>query len=444
MIKKSLLIVGLALPCLAQAQNISTIGGSGTGGFSGDGAAATAAKLNGPSGVAVDLAGNVYVADAYNHRVRKIAKTGTISTIAGKGTAGFSGNDGAATAAELKNPTGVAVDNAGNVYVLDFGNNCIRKITTSGNIVAYAGDGALGFAGDGGAATAAKLYQPAGMYMDAANNLFIADGFNHRVRKVDAAGVITTVAGSGVMGSSGDGGGALSAKLNAAAGVGTDASGNIYIADKSNHRIRKVDASGTISTLAGNDTAGYTGDGGTATAAKLNKPLSIKADAAGNLYVVDMGNNRIRKIAADGTIATIAGTTAVGYSGDGGPATAAAFTWPADVALDTAGNIYIADQGNNCIRKISKPSAAIAQVQAAQPLHVFPNPSAGSFLIELPVKVGAAVVTITDATGRIVERRQVDNLGTQYTCTLAHPVSGLYHVAVVANATTYAARLFIQ
>ena len=215
--------------------------------------------------------------------------------------------------------------------------------------------------GDGGAATAAALMNPGGVAVDAAGTLYIADTDNNRIRKVTTAGVITTVAGNGLAGAGGDGGQAVFASLHSPHGVAVDAAGNLYIADTDNNRIRKVTPAGIITTVAGTGISGHSGDGGPATAARLNYPVGVAVDAAGNLYIADTGNSRIRKVTPAGVITTLAGTGIGGYSGDGGPATAAQLKYPFGVAVDAAGNLYIADSGNNSIRKVT-PAGIITTV----------------------------------------------------------------------------------
>lgn len=443
-----LLLGALALGCAphVHAQNIKTIAGDGTPGSTGDGAAATAAKLNYPTGVAVDKAGNIYIADANNNKVRKVSTTGVITTIAGNGTSGFSGDGGQATAAQLKYPTNVAVDLSGNVYITDANNARIRKVTPAGIISTYVGDGSLGYGGDGGQATAAQLHNPRGLHVDAAGNLYIAAMFSQKVRVVDPTGIINTVAGTGTSGYAGDGGSAISAQLKDPSGIGKDAAGNMYIADKSNHCIRKVTPTGTISTIAGNDvTADFTGDGGPATAARMKTPLTVKVDKYNNIFVLDMGNNRVRKINSSGVISTVAGTTALGSAGDGGPATAASFNFPQDIALDTLGNVYIADAGNNKVRKITYASPA----GVPMPLHVgtlavFPNPSVGTFTIRLGEVAKDVLVTITDVTGRVVERTFYEGAQSVIHYNVAERMSGQYIVIAQTADTTYTGRIELR
>ncbi len=344
----------------AVTKNISTVAGTGTYGFGGDGGAATAAQLDTPQSVALDSSGNLFIADTWNNRIRKVdATTKNISTVAGNGTAGFGGDDGAATAAQLDSPQSVAVDSSGNLFIADTDNHRIRKVdAATGFISTVAGDGTFGFSGDGAAATAAQLNLPLGVAVDASGNLFIADTDNHRIRKVDAAtGVISTVAGGG----SGDGGAATAAQLNLPLGVAVDASGNLFIAEYNNQRIRKIDTDGNISTVAGNGTHGFSGDGVAAVWAQLDSPSGVAVDSSGNLFIADY-NNRIRKVGTDGNISTVAGTGSSGFSGDGAAATAARLSSPSGVALDASDNLFIAEYDR--IRKVDAVTGNIISTVA--------------------------------------------------------------------------------
>ena len=337
------------------AQIITTIAGSGARGFSGDYDTATSAQLCKPRGVALDRQGNVFIADRENNRIRKITfATGIITTVAGADSSGVNGEGIAATTALLQRPSGVAVDAAGNIYISDETNRILR-VSTQGIITTIAGTGNAGYAGDGGPATAAQLNAPADMIIDDKNTILFADAGNNRIRKIDAAGIITTLAGTGAAGFGGDGGPATTALLNAPTGLCIDGSGNLFVADALNHRIRKVSAAGTINTVAGTGTGGLSNDTAIATTAKLNEPGAIAIDGASNLYITDCANHRIRKIIAEsGMIVTIAGTGESGYTGDGGNATAATLFYPACIALDNMGNVYFSDLGNHCIRKIKR------------------------------------------------------------------------------------------
>jgi NHL repeat len=344
---------------------ISTFAGTGTAGAGGDGAAATAATLSGPTGVAVDAAGNVLIGDTANNKVRRVATSGTISTFAGTGTAGGAGDGAAATAAQLSAPRGVAVDSAGVVYIADYGNFKVRRVSASGTISTFGGTGvqgsALGTVGDGGAATSAQLNQPWNVTVDSAGNVYVADTENHKIRKVTPSGTISTLAGTGTAGSTGDGGPATSAQLDTPQGVAVDADGNVFIADSRSNKVRKVTPAGTISTYAGTGAAGATGDGGPATAAKLDYPRTVTVDAAGVLYIADNANHTIRKVTTSGTISTFAGTGQSGSTGDGGPATAAKINNPYGIAIDASGNVFLANWGENKVRKVN-PSGIISTV----------------------------------------------------------------------------------
>ncbi|MGA3235026.1 MAG: hypothetical protein ABSG03_01885 [Bryobacteraceae bacterium] len=329
---------------------ISTIAGSGVFSYSGDGGPATGAQLNAPEALAVDASGNVYIADTDNNVVRQISAAGIIGTIAGNGSAGFGGDGGAATAAQLSAPQGLAVDASGNVYVSDTANARVRKIS-GGTITTVAGSGTKGYAGDGAAATSAQLNTPVGLALDKSGNLYITDVSASVVRKVSPGGIITTVAGNGSQGYSGDTGPATAAMLNGPQGVAVDASGNLYISDTLNGVIRGVTVSGTISTIAGNGIDGYSGDGGPAISAEFGSPTGIVVDSAANLYIADSGA-RVRKVFASGIITTIAGSGVSGYTGDGGLATAATLNGANGLAVDSTGDIFIADAGNNAVRKL--------------------------------------------------------------------------------------------
>ncbi len=352
--KFSLILVALsiALCNIAGAQNINTIAGNHFTGYTGDGGPAPLAQMRHPYGVATDCNGNTYIADYENNAIRKIDPFGIISTFAGATGFGYRGDGGQARFALLNRPIAVATDNAGNVYITDQNNFAIRKVNAAGVISTVAGTGINGYTGDGGPATNARISYAVGIKTDAAGNLYIADYLNSAIRKVNPAGIITTIAGTGASGNTGNGGPATAARINNPRDVAADAAGNVYITDYDNHCIRKVNTAGIISRFAGNDTAGYTGNGGPATAARLNFPYGITTDAAGNVYFAELRNHVVRKVNTAGIISVVAGTGANGYSGDGHPADSAQLDQPMSIAFNCAGNLFIADNANQVIRAL--------------------------------------------------------------------------------------------
>ena len=339
----------------AQTQIVKTIAGNGVTGYSGDSGPATAAELSNVDGLVIDTFGNIYVAEFGNNTIRKIAPSGIITTYAGNGTAGYSGDGGPASAAKLSAPVKLAIDKVGNIYVADHGNNVIRKITPAGIISTFAGTGIAGFYGDGGPATNAEFNYPSGVAVDpVTQDLIIADLVNYRIRRVSSStGIISTIVGNGAAGASGDGGPATAAKVNGAFGVHVDMTGNIYIADAYNNKVRKLTIStGIITTIAGTGVAGYNGDGIAATAAELNNSSAVFVDSVGNIYIGDQFNYRIREINAAGIISTIIGDGVDGFSGDGGPATAAEISSADEVFYKKNGNLVFTDDANNRVREI--------------------------------------------------------------------------------------------
>jgi uncharacterized protein (TIGR03437 family) len=353
----NLTVLGLAALSVCYGQGIiTTVAGNGSTVFSGDGGPATKAGLGIPPDVAVDSAGNLYIVDRDNNRIRKVDTSGTISTFAGKGTSGSSGDGGPALNAEIFLPTAIAVDGVGNVYIADAGSG-LRKVDTAGiiNSVPVISP------------SLSKIASPGGMTVDSTGNVYISDLNGSSIYKLDKAGVLTTVAG-GALGFSGDGGPATKAALNFPSGLAVDSAGNIYFADKGNNRVRKVDTKGIITTFAGTGTAGFSGDGGPATSAKLGLNLTaafqgVALDSAGNLYIADPRNNRIRMVNPSGNISTFAGngtafaTGSLG-NGDGGQAAAASVVTPYGVTVDSAGNVFIADTGHGVIRKVTAAASA--------------------------------------------------------------------------------------
>ena len=334
--------------------NMTTYVGTGSSGFSGDGGKATEARLNVPAGLAFDKSGNLYIADRNNNRIRKVDARGIITTIAGTGTAGFSGDGGPATQAQLHLPSGVALDGKGNIFLSDRSNNRIRVIDSSGKIRTYAGSGKDGFRGDNGSALKASIDSPFGIALDRKGNLYIADRRNNRVRKVNAQGIITTVAGDGGYFMMGDNGPAYRASIAGPTGVVVDDQGTLYIADRENNRIRAVDSQGMISTVVGTGQQDYNGDSEVARDTNLHLPFGVALNPDGKLLVIDRSNYRIRSIDLKrGTVKTIAGNGNKMFAGDGGPATGATLSFPHGIAVDKNDNVLISDKGNYRIRKIS-------------------------------------------------------------------------------------------
>jgi len=350
---KKILLSLFIIPLYANAQIITTIAGNGIAGYSGDGGMATAAMIAHPIEIAIDTSGNVYFAEHDNNCIRKMSAAGIISTVAGNTISGYAGDGGAATAAEISGPFGVAIDRTGNLYIGDRNNNCVRKVSNSGVISTIAGTGTGAYGGDGGPATAAQLWFPTWVLTDSLGNVYISDNQNQRIRKINNLGIISTIAGNGTMGYTGDGLPATIASLQFPGGIWKDAAGNLYIVDAGNNAIRKVSSAGIISTIAGTGTAGYSGDGAPATDAMLNEPLEVTTDPNGNTYIADNNNNRIRKIDVSGIITTYAGNGIAGYAGDGDAATSAEFNGINGMRFNASGDLLIADVFNSRIRKIS-------------------------------------------------------------------------------------------
>jgi sugar lactone lactonase YvrE len=377
-------------------RSISTVAGAPTEGFSGDGSQAATALLHLPTSVAVDAVGNLYIADSSNHRIRKVATSGVMSTVAGTGVPGYSGDGGPATSALLNGPVGVALDASGNLFIADYVSQRVRKVTPGGVITTIAGNGSQGYNGDGGPATSAQLNEPWGLAVDASGDVFIADVINQRVRMVTPAGVISTVAGMGAPGFAGDGGPATNAQLQFPSGVAVDRHGDLFIADSGNNSVREVTPDGMINTFAGSDFQGFGGDGGPATSADLYDPTGVAVDSSGDLFVVDHNNNCIRKVTPNGIINTVVGTESAGFSGDGGPALSATLNAPMGMAVDTSGDLFIADYGNDRIRKVT-PQNSVSSF--------FPQVVVGSgystvFAISNPGTAAASgVLKLTDPQG---------------------------------------------
>ncbi len=376
--KYLLLLVSIPAWCQTAPGTLSTIAGNGLPGYSGDGGPATRASLAFASTrqepgqpdineldqymhLFVDQQGNLFIADTGNNRIRKVGPDGTISTVAGNGVRGFGGDGGPATAAALYGPSGIAVDRRdGSLYVADEQNNRIRRVAPDGRISTIAGDGRHLFFTNTVPAIASPMDWPGAVALDPSGTLYFTEVHSHRVGRM-VGNVLATIAGDGFEGVSGDDGPAVGARLNCPAGLTFDARGNLYVVDQRNHRVRKVAPDGMMTTVAGTGSghmsAGYGGDGGPAIAARMNHPSAVAVDAAGNMYIADMMNHRVRRVSPDGIITTVAGTGEAGYGGDGGPAASGKLNFPAGLAVDQAGNLYIADWHNFRVRKVTFPPA---------------------------------------------------------------------------------------
>ena len=373
---------------LTSSNTIETIAGDGTAGYSGDGGPATSAELGNPFGQAYDSQGDLFIADTSNNVVREVTTDGIIHTFAGNGTSGYSGDGGLATDAELDNPAGVAVDASGNVFISDLGNHVIREVTTDGNINTYAGTGTSGYSGDGGVAPDATLTNPEGLAVDAQGNLFVADDGDHTIREITYYGFITTVAGTGTAGNSGDGGAATSAELRPT-NVILDSHGDLFIADPADNVVREVTTDGIIHTFAGTGTPGYSGDEGAATSATLDFPEQLAFDAAGDLFIAEFNNNVVREVTTDGIIHTLAGTGTADSSGDGGPASSATLNAPYGLAFDASGDLIIGEYGGDVIRQVD--AFVPVTVNAIPPTHFSVTGISGSI-----VAGSTQMITVTD------------------------------------------------
>ena len=394
--KKLIVILLVLLPLLMRAQNISTFAGNGTTVYSGNGVPATSAGIPDPVGGTFDKYGNYYFADGLSsHKIRKIDTNNIITTVVGSGIGGFGGDNGPATVANLNFPQSVKLDSAGNIYVGDADNNRVRKVdVATGIITTIAGNGIATYAGDGLPATMASLANVLDICLDKFGNLYIADADNDAIRKVDLSGIITTVAGNGTPGYSGDNGPATSAQLWGPSGVVVDNAGNIYIADWTNNAVRKVDVSGRITTIAGTGSSVYIGDGIPATAAHVSPiklALSNGGEVSNELYMADDYHRRILRIGSNDTIYSVAGNGISGFLGDGGPATASELNYPSGVSFDPCGIMYIPDVNNRRIRKVTfdtscslvhTPLSLNINTTKNFPVLIYPNPTYNQLQID--------------------------------------------------------------
>lgn len=427
----------------ADAQYMSTFAGTGVSGYTGDGGPAANARLNAMTGMTTDGAGNIYIADNANNVVRKIDISGTITTFAGTGVAGYSGNGGQATAAKLNKPMAVVTDAAGNVYIADNGNHTVRVVNAAGFIKNYAGNGISGYSGDDDTAHLGQLSLPQALSITAMGDLYIADAGNHVIRMVsNGTHIMSTVAGSGTPGNAGDGGMATDAQLSTPSGVAVAASGDIYIADIFNNKVRKVTATtGVISTYAGTGVSGNSGDGGPAANAAMSYPSGVSLDISGNLYITDQGNNNVRMVNTAGTISHIAGTSIGGYAGDGGLASEAQLNAPKFTYVDGWNRIYIGDYGNHVIRKIVA-TAGVSTTTASASINLYPVPSKGEVTINLNGISNATLVQVYNVAGSLVISEPVT--ATTHTLHTTSLPPGVYTISVSAGNQAHTKRLVIE
>lgn len=333
---------------------ISTIAGNHTPGFSGDGGPATAAQLDHPTAVAVNSKGEVYIADFKNSRVRVVGVDGIIRTAIGTGASEMQREELPALQTNIVSPYGIAVDPRDNLFVLSRQHNKLFRVGADGVAKLLLGDGRRGYDGDGGPASAAHLASSNHLVADDAGNLYIADSGNHCIRRIDAQGVITTFAFKNEEGFSGDGGQAKDATMTGGAAIARDTVGNVFVADFNNHRIRKISTDGTVTTIAGTGEKRFNGDGLPATTANIGEPTGVDVDRDGNVFISDQINNRVRVVTKDGLLHTVAGTGKIGWTGDGGPAEEANIFIPDILDVDAKGNVYFADHQNNVVRKLTR------------------------------------------------------------------------------------------
>ncbi|HTA83008.1 MAG TPA: T9SS type A sorting domain-containing protein [Bacteroidia bacterium] len=427
------------------SQIITTIAGNGTHGYSGDGGPATAAQISGPAQLALFAQNLLFEADDDNSRIREIdLKSDTITTYAGNGcgapyTGCYGGDGGLATDASLYLPFGVATDYNGNVFIADYANGRIRKVDVSTKIITtIAGTGA-GYSGDGGQASIAGIGTPYGIAIDYYNNIYFVE--DSRVRKItNSTGIITTIAGNDTAGFRGDGGPATAALLANPLGIASDATGNIYIADVNNNRIRMITATtGIITTIAGNGVSGYGGDGGPATAASLGYPECVGVDKTGNVFIPDYNNSAIREVyTGNGIIKTIAGNGKFGYSGDGGPATNAELAAPIEVIPDTSGNIYISDRANQVIRKVTGIPIGIDEINPNKHFILYPNPFTNYATITFDDN-SKHYLELIDITGRKLKQMEVTE--NKFDLQRQDLSNGIYIVNIYSSTKTYLSSL---
>ncbi len=430
--KKYILFLFLFLPFVIKAQIISAFAGGGSGG---DGSPAISASIYDPNSLTFDKQGNLYFSQSLSHKIRKIDTAGIITTIAGTGTGGFNGDNQLATAAELYQPNGIAIDTFGNIYIADGINNRIRKIDiATGIITTFAGNGNPGFSGDSGLATAASLHVPSSICFDKRGNLYIGDDVNFRIRKVNTSGIITTVAGTGIAGYVNDSGIATVAQCIPETGICIDYMGNLYIAS-GNQVVLKMDTTGIITTITG-DTSLYMYNGDGILAIQAHLTPSFLAIDSGLLYISDALNNRIRKIDANGIIHTVAGNGLAILGGNGGIADSASFDGPSGIAFDNCGNLYIANVNTPRIRKVTFDTSChlssvdtnlkINTISSNSSINIYPNPANKIITVTSTNKINN--VAIINMLGQTLYNREYNN--DKIEVDISKYASGVYYLQI--------------
>lgn len=438
----SQVLIVLMFSSQVAGQVIVTVAGTGMGGYSGDGGPATNAKMEEPTAIAFDKEGNLYFSDGSISRIRKVTPAGIITSVAGNGSSGYCCDGFPATLAQINGGGGIAVDKWNNIYYSDGGDHRVRKITPDGIIRTIAGTGVAGYNGDGMPATDAQLKIPENIAVDDTGNVYIGDRGNIRIRKINTAGIITTIAGTGAVGLAPDGAKADTSEINGTSCLFVDSAGNVFFSD--NNRIRKITSgNGLLSTLAGNGITGYSGDGGPATSASISTS-KFTVDSIGNLYLSDGAPERIRKVSTAGIITTVAGTGGAGLENDGAPVLLARLHTPYGIAFSPAGELHFADKSSARIRKITPTWDAASDMRVSESeLELFPNPAWGNVMVVVKGVVAEVPVIITDAKGTVVSEQQVRG-NTRTRIDLSNFPAGIYTVRVITAEKTITKELLIK
>jgi len=447
--KKVLFVLFFLQQFTTKAQIIITVAGDGVLGHTGDGSNATSATLDYPMAVKCDREGDIYISELEGCRIRKIAESGIITTIAGTGSCGYNGDNISATTAKLNNPSGIAIDSTGNLYIADSYNNRIRKIDiATGIITTIAGNGTAGFGGDGGSATSGILNDPYDVCFDHQGNLYVADAVNYLIRKINTRGIITTFAGNGSSVFSGEGGPATTAGISETYGLCSDAAGDIFMAVRIISRVLKVDTSGILTTICGSGLGYNTGDGGPATAAQLN-PERLVFDDAGNLYISCIYKNCVRMIDTFGIVHHIVGQDSIGgYNGDDGMADTSEISEPQGIDFDLCGNLYIADELNNRVRKVCfYPSCIVdsntldaKMMNTNTQISLYPSPAYTQITITSATNIHE--VTITNLIGQQVLSQIYDTERAEINVAALPP--GIYVVRVTDGSCSETIRKVVK